>query len=93
MNTADDKPSQEHIRELAKGLSRGSVVRDVRGHKDNFVISRALGSKGATMDLSNSGGCRLYVNYAAASGNLQYNNYVHHIRTVNVSNEGVEVLV
>ena len=93
MNTAHDKPSQEHIRELAKGLSRGSIVRDVRSHKDNFVISRALGSKGASTDLSKSGGCRLYVNYAAASGNLQYNNYVHHIRTVNVSNEGVEVLV
>ena len=93
MNTADDKPSQEHIRELAKGLSRGSVVRDVRGHKSNFVIARSLGSKGATMDLSNSGGCRLYVNYSAASGNLAYNNYVHHIRTINVSNEGVEVLV
>ena len=93
MNTADAKPSQEHIRELAKGLSRNSVVRDVRGHKTNFVIARSLGSKGATMDLSGSGGCRLYVNYAAASGNLQFNNYVHHIRTVNVSNEGVEVLV
>jgi len=93
MNTADGKPSQEHIRELAKALSRGSVVRDMRKHKDNFVIGRSLGSKGATMDLSNSGGCRLYVNYASASGNLQYHNYVHHIRTINISNEGVEVLV
>ena len=93
MNADEDKPSQEHIRELAKGLSRGSAVRDVRKHKSEFVISRALGSKGATMDLSNSGGCRLYVNYAQASGNLQFNNYVQHIRTVNVSNEGVTVLV
>ena len=93
MDANEDKPSQEHIRELAKGLSRGSAVRDVRKFKDEFVISRALGSKGATMDLSNSGGCRLYVNYLQASTNLQFNNYVHHIRTINVSNEGVEVLV
>jgi len=93
MDAVENKPSQEHIRELAKGLSRGSAVRDVRKFKSEFVISRALGSKGATMDLSNSGGCRLYVNYLQASTNLQYNNYVQHIRTINVSNEGVEVLV
>ena len=94
MNSETNRPSQEHLREVAKALGRGTVVRDLRHHKDCFVIGRALGTHGASQNLAVGGGARLYVDYVTAlTSDLSHYNYVNHIRTVNVSAEGVVVSV
>ena len=94
MNTATNRPSQEHLREVAKALGRGTVVRDLRQHKKCFVIGRGLGTHGASQNLAVGGGARLYVDYATAlPSGLSHYNYVRHIRTVQVSADGVSVSV
>jgi hypothetical protein len=92
---ADDMVSQEHLRELQKSLASYGKVKDLRQFKNNFVIGRALGHKGASMDMSAGGGARLYVNYSAGlpAGGLQFHNFVHHIRSVTLSASGVSVQV
>lgn len=85
-------PSQEHLRELEKALKPMGAVRSLKDYLNCFVIGRALSAKGGSMNLQGSG-CRLYANYLQApGGNLTYHSFVHHIRTVNVSSEGVVVL-
>jgi hypothetical protein len=92
---ANDMVSQEHLRELQKSLASYGKVKDLRQFKNNFVIGRALGHKGASMDMSAGGGARLYVNYSAGlpAGGLQFHNFVHHIRSVTLSASGVSVQV
>jgi hypothetical protein len=92
---ADDMVSQEHLRELQKSLASYGKVKDLRQFKNNFVIGRALGHKGASMNMASGGGARLYVNYSAGlpAGGLQFHNFVHHIRSVNISAAGVSVQV
>jgi hypothetical protein len=92
---AEDMVSQEHLRELQKSLASYGKVKDLRQFKNNFVIGRALGHKGASMNMSAGGGARLYVNYSQALpvGGLQFHNFVHHIRSVTLSASGVSVQV
>jgi hypothetical protein len=92
---ANDMVSQEHLRELQKSLASYGKVKDLRQFKNNFVIGRALGHKGASMNMSTGGGARLYVSYSAAvpAGGLQFHNFVHHIRSVTLSASGVSVQV
>ena len=92
---ANDMVSQEHLRELQKSLASYGKVKDLRQFKNNFIIGRALGHKGASMDMSAGGGARLYVNYSAGlpAGGLQFHNFVHHIRSVTLSASGVSVQV
>lgn len=93
-------PSQEHIRELVKGLKASSMgINNLNPYEANYVLARALSAYGATTDLSMSG-ARLYLEYLSnnprtgtgitiSSKNVY--SYVNHIRRLNVNSTGISV--
>ena len=90
-----DPPLNEalHLIEVEKAISNCSVpVRDLRNQSRHILIARAFSKYGqvfntATQDL------QLRVNYTGSTHAKMYMNYICHLRRMNVSSNGVVVVV
>jgi len=101
LSTFQHNVAQEQLTELDKALrASGCDVRSLRKHRDNFIIGRALSAYGGSIPLTMKG-ARLYIDYLEqdkrTSANVTVHNknwfiYVHHIRRMIVTGQGVQVM-
>ncbi len=101
LSTYQHNVSQEQITELEKALrSAGCNVRSLRKHRENFVIGRALSAYGGTIPLTMKG-ARVYIDYLQSDRRLgaatvitgkQWYNYCHHIRRMNITQQGIQIM-
>ena len=101
LSTFQHNVAQEQITEAEKALrSAGCNVRSLRKHRRNFVLGRALSSYGGSIPLTMKG-ARIYLDYlqtnrrdqaATAIVNKDWFIYVHHIRRLNITPQGVSVM-
>jgi len=101
LSTYQHNVAQEQLTELEKALrSAGGDVNSLREHKNNFVIGRALSKYGGTISLAMKG-ARVYLDYlqnnvrnggAVVVRNKNWFSYVHHIRRLVISGNGVQVM-
>tara|TARA_R110002072_G_scaffold102604_3_gene225551 strand:- start:1364 stop:3010 length:1647 start_codon:yes stop_codon:yes gene_type:complete len=101
LSTYQHNVSQEQITELEKALrSSGCNVRSLKKYRNNFVIGRALSAYGGTIPLTMKG-ARVYIDYLQTDRRLraattitgkQWFNYCHHIRRLNITPQGIQVM-
>jgi len=107
LSTWQHNVAQEQLTELDKALKSGGCdVRSLRKYRDNFIIGRALSSYGGSIPLTMKG-ARIYIDYletskrpnasaptgqAVAITNKNWFVYVHHIRRMIVTGQGVQVM-
>lgn len=105
LDTYSENVAQEQLTELEKALnSAGGKVNSLRKHKENFIIGRALSKYGGSVSLAMKG-LRLYLDYlstttraqsdgsnAVVVRNKNWYNFVHHIRRMNITAQGVSVM-
>ena len=106
LSTHQQNVAQEQLTELEKALrASGCNVRTLRKHSRNFVIGRALSAYGGTIPLTMKG-ARIYLDYlqqnkrcfsVASKQNVEvinknWFNYCHHIRRLNITPQGVQVM-
>ena len=101
LSTNQHNVAQEQLTELDKALrAAGCDVRSLRKHRDNFIIGRALSAYGGSIPLTMKG-ARLYIDYletdkreaaAVVPTNKNWFIYVHHIRRMIITGQGVQVM-
>lgn len=107
LSTWQHNVAQEQLTELDKALkAAGCEVRSLRKYRDNFIIGRALSAYGGSIPLTMKG-ARIYLDYletdkrpvtAATSGspcavkNKNWFVYVHHIRRLIITGQGIQVM-
>ena len=101
LSTFQHNVAQEQLTELEKALrSAGCNVRSLRKHRNNFVIGRALSAYGGSIPLTMKG-ARIYLDYLSQDKRLQQDvgvkskqwfSYVAHIRRLNITPQGVQVM-
>jgi hypothetical protein len=106
LSTYQQNVAQEQLTELEKALRAcGCNVRSLRKHARNFVVGRALSAYGGTIPLTMKG-ARIYLDYLQENKRaltaphngvpvIQKNwyNYCHHIRRLNITPQGVQVMM
>ena len=90
------KPGQVHLVEVEKTLTNcGYVVRNLQRLQDSFFIGRAFSKYGQVFNLK-SADLNLRVEYAgvdsAMHGAKFFHHFVCHLRSINISNNGVRVM-
>lgn len=101
LSTYQRNVAQEQLTELEKSLkASGGEVRSLVRHADNFVIGRALSLYGGTISLAMKG-ARLYLQYLqtdlrkgdnTTQSNKNWFNYCYHIRRLQITPQGVNVM-
>ena len=106
LSTNQQNVAQEQLTELEKALrASGCNVRTLRKHARNFVVGRALSAYGGTIPLTMKG-ARIYLDYlqqnkrcfaSTAKQNVEvinknWYNFCHHIRRLNITPQGVQVM-
>ena len=86
------KPEALHLIEVEKGVSNcGVPVRDLR-NKGSFLIARAFSKYGQIFNTAQQD-LQLRVDYTASTKAKMFMNYICHLRRLNVSASGVNVVV
>ncbi len=105
LDTYQENVAQEQLTELEKALnSSGGNVNSLRKHRENFIVGRALSKYGGSISLAMKG-LRLYLDYlstttraqsdgsnSVAVRNKNWFSYVHHIRRMNITAQGINVM-
>lgn len=105
LDTYQENVAQEQLTELEKALnSAGGNVNSLRNHRENFIVGRALSKYGGSISLAMKG-LRLYLDYLGTTTRVQSDgdnavvvrnknwfNYVYHIRRMNISAQGINVM-
>ena len=92
-NNATPRTDALHIIELEKALVNANhPVRDLQRVPDRFLIGRGLSKYGQVFNLD-SADLSLRVEYVGATEAKMFEHFVNHLRRVNISSQGVQVIV
>jgi hypothetical protein len=84
--------SQQHLHEVRKSLlNSGVVVRNLQDVKQNLLISRAFSKYGLVSDVTKTD-FSLRVEYEGATKQKVFNCFICNLRSLNISNKGVQVV-
>jgi hypothetical protein len=84
--------SQQHLHEVRKSLlNSGVVVRNLQDVKQNLLISRAFSKYGLVSDVTKTD-LSLRLEYEGSTKQKVFNCFICNLRSLNISNKGVQVV-
>ena len=83
--------SSIHLHELQKALSSSISVRSLEAPNECFAVGRQLAVMNHTYDANSKGEMRLELNFSTQTRDLLIHNFIHHIRRLIVSGQGIMV--
>lgn len=94
LNKAPDEAgawSSIHLHELQKALQSSISVRSLEATNECFVIGRQLAVMNHTYDSNTKGEMRMELEFTHQTRDLLIHNFIHHIRRIIISGQGIMV--